>query len=381
MNHQGTRITRRTLPRDASYHNPKDSPLCGLVLAGGEGKRLRSFIHLLRQDSLPKQYVNFIGRRSMMEHALHRAETLIPSNRVFVIINQGHLNFPEVAEQVSRRPPETVIVQPENKETGPGILFPLMHIAKRYPNAIVALLPSDHFVLEEEELMRCVRLAYLLVRRDASRVVMLAVEPDHDESEYGYILPHRKLNSGKRLASTISSFVEKPDPSQARQLMLGGALWNTMIMVFKIDTLVHLVKDISPALCDVFRPVYQAIGTPDEETVMRETYQRLTPINFSKAIVEPLVQTHPSSLLALPVRNVLWSDWGSESRVMEVLRKTGYASRLNGLATATQQPRTMARDSEPPFFERSQTPKSVRVKNRSRETQQRALRMAPGSAL
>jgi hypothetical protein len=80
------------------------------------------------------------------------------------------------------------------------------------------------------------------------------------------------------------------------------------------------------------QPIYDAIGTPDEEAVTQEIYQDLPPINFSKEILEPLAQDFPSRLVAFPVRDVLWSDWGSETRVMEILRKIGYASRLNGLA-------------------------------------------------
>jgi nucleotidyltransferase-like protein len=106
-------------------------PFCGIVLAGGEGKRLRPFVHLLRKDLLPKQYVNFIGRRSMLEHTLHRAEKLIPSERLFIVLNEAHLGFPEVQQQICKRPPGTIIVQPENKETGPGLLLPLMHLFPR----------------------------------------------------------------------------------------------------------------------------------------------------------------------------------------------------------------------------------------------------------
>jgi mannose-1-phosphate guanylyltransferase len=104
--------------------------------------------------SSPKQYVNFIGTRSMLEHTLHRAEKLIPRERVFTVINEAHLGFPEVKRQISQRRQRTVIVQPENKETAPGLLLPLMHVSKRYPNSTVVIFTSDHFVLEEENQKR-----------------------------------------------------------------------------------------------------------------------------------------------------------------------------------------------------------------------------------
>jgi mannose-1-phosphate guanylyltransferase len=105
-----------------------------------------------------------------------------------------------------------------------------------------------------------------------------------------------------------------------------------MIMVFRAETLLRLISEIEPHLYLKFQQIYEAIGTPVEKNVIREVYERLAPVNFSKSLLEPYVQTHPSSVLALRVRDVLWSDWGTESRVMEVLRRTGHIGRLNGLA-------------------------------------------------
>jgi mannose-1-phosphate guanylyltransferase len=305
---------------------------CALVLAGGEGKRLRPFIHLLRGDFLPKQYVNFIGRRSMLEHTWDRAERLMPPSSVFTVVNRSHLAFPDVQRQVAQRSPSTVLVQPENKETATGIIFALLHIAKRCPNSLVTLLPSDHFILQEEALLSYLKSAGQFVRRDPSRMVLLGIEPDSDESEYGYIATGKRLRRGVNGPFQITSFVEKPDYHSAQKLARGGALWNTMIMVFHTGALFELVRTVCPAIFSAMQPIYDAIGTPDEEAVTQEIYQDLLPINFSKEILEPLAHDFPSRLVAFPVRNVLWSDWGSETRVMEILRKIGYASRLNALA-------------------------------------------------
>lgn len=305
---------------------------CALVLAGGEGKRLRPFIHLLRGDLLPKQYVNFIGRRSMLEHTWDRAEKLTLASRVFTVVNQSHLAFPDVQRQIARRSPGSVFVQPENKETAFGIIFALMHVAKLYPDSVVTLLPSDHFILEEEEMASYLKYAGQFVKRDPSRIVLLGIEPDGEESEYGYIVTGNKVRRSVNGPLQITSFVEKPDYDSAQNLARGGALWNTMMMVFNTRTLFELVHTICPVIFRAMQPIYDAIGTPDEEACTQEIYQDLPPINFSKEILEPLARDFPSRLVTFPMRNILWSDWGSESRVMEILRRIGYASRLNGLA-------------------------------------------------
>ena len=122
---------------------------CGIVLAAGEGKRIQPFVRQLRGDSLPKQFVSFIGRRSMLEHTFHRAERLIAPERLFTVINFNHLIFEEAVNQLSNRPSGTVVLQPENKDTGPGILLPLIHLYKYFPDSVVAVFPSDHFILQE----------------------------------------------------------------------------------------------------------------------------------------------------------------------------------------------------------------------------------------
>ncbi len=315
------------------HRRPNGNPAsCVLVLAGGEGQRLRPFVHLLRRDLLPKQYVNFIGRRSMLEHTFDRAEKIAPRERVFTVINRSHLVFPEVIRQLASRHPGTVLVQPQNKETAPGILFSLLHIARRHPDSIVTLLPSDHFILEEDELLAHLSAAQNWVKRDGSRIVLLGIRPDHDESDYGYIVPGGKSTRGARAAFRIAAFIEKPDDRTARELAREGALWNTMMIVFKAARLMSLIEETAPRLFGIFRRIQEALGSADEAALIEQVYRELPPLNFSRAIVEPLARAPSAQLLAMAVENVLWSDWGSESRIMEILRQTGYAGRLNGLA-------------------------------------------------
>jgi mannose-1-phosphate guanylyltransferase len=85
------------------HHSAQTSNRCGIVLAAGEGKRLQPFIRRLRGDSLPKQYVNFTGTRSLLQHTFLRAEKLISRERLFTVVSQDHLNFPEVTRQLSNR--------------------------------------------------------------------------------------------------------------------------------------------------------------------------------------------------------------------------------------------------------------------------------------
>jgi mannose-1-phosphate guanylyltransferase len=314
-------------------------PRCGIVLAAGEGTRLRPFVRQLRGDDLPKQYVRFIGARSLLEHTLSRAELLIPPERLFTVISKAHLDFPEVERQLSGRSSATVVIQPENKETGPGILLPLIHLYKRYPNSNVVILPSDHFIMEESLFMVHVDLAFRVIERHPSYLVLLGAEPDEPEREYGYIMPGNKVDRLAPLAiRDVLSFTEKPAPHVARELIRQGGLWNTLVMVFHVNRLLDLVRMVAPVLYHSFERIYEAIGTPRESDVIEKLYSHMEAVNFSRGLLEPFSASYGSSLLVLPVRGVLWSDWGSAQRITGVLRKTGYIEQVGETPAYTDMP-------------------------------------------
>jgi mannose-1-phosphate guanylyltransferase len=306
---------------------------CGIVLAGGRGLRLRPFIHQLKGSTLPKQYVNFIGERSMLEHTFDRAERLISRERLLTAITRDHLNYREAEEQLSERPAGRVIVQPEDRDTGLSVLLPLMHLYKRHTGATVAVFPSDHFILEEDVFMAHVGMAFYLVESDPSRLVVLGLEPDAPEPEYGYILPDGEVRgSAPSSIRGIRLLMDDLDSAAAQALIERGGLWNTMTLVFKPDTVLDLVRAFFPRLYGLLQDVQKAIGTRKERSVVEDAYRRMEPMDFEKGILQTFLLLRSSRLSVLPVSEVFWSDWKSERTVVDALRQTGYLNRLHGVA-------------------------------------------------
>jgi mannose-1-phosphate guanylyltransferase len=297
---------------------------CGIVLAAGEGNRLRSFVENLRGDALPKQYVNFIGKRSMLEHTFYRAQKMIPAERLFTVVSHSHLQHPEVTRQLSSRPMACIVEQPDNRDTGPGLLLPLAHLYKRYPDSTVVVFPSDHFILEEDLFMVYVDQAFRVVEQDPAKVVLLGINPSEAEPEYGYIVPGKKLYGPLAPgACEVSRFIEKPERDVARDVVSGGGLWNTLVMIFKTKIFLKEISRIDPLLFGFFERIWRAIGTPSVGDVVKKVYEQVHPVNLSKGFLEILALQRPSRLVVLPVRGVHWSDWGSEQRIMTVLNKAG----------------------------------------------------------
>src|SRR3989304_6661684 len=94
------------------------SQIWGIVLAGGGGRRVRPLMRRLSGTDLPKQYCAVIGGRSMLQHTLDRVATSIDRDRILTVIIQEHARW--AREQLPGTPPDLLVVQPSNRETGPG---------------------------------------------------------------------------------------------------------------------------------------------------------------------------------------------------------------------------------------------------------------------
>jgi mannose-1-phosphate guanylyltransferase len=113
--------------------------------------------------------------------------------------------------------------------------------------------------------MNHVRLAVEAAKQDPSRIVLLAIEPDRPETEYGYVVPHEDVGGFCRFGTRrVAEFIEKPRTELATELMRAGGLWNTMTMVFKADALLQLIRTLYPDLFFNFCRILESLGTRTE---------------------------------------------------------------------------------------------------------------------
>ncbi len=156
---------------------------------------------------------------------------------------------------------------------------------------------------------------YLTDHRDESGV-LLALEPTYAETDYGWIEPGTPVGRvGRSSIHRVNRFIEKPSSECANSLMADGCLWNTMVLVARAGSLLKLVRTVAPEQTAYFSMVQAAIGTICESEVLNQVYQMMPSMNFSSAILARC----PDKLLVLPVRKVLWSDWGRTERILATL--------------------------------------------------------------
>lgn len=293
----------------------REGQLWGIVLAAGEGTRVRDFLTGLCGGRGIKQFCAVIGRRSMLEHTLARVEWLIPRQRILVVVSSDHQE--EVAQQLASWPADNVICQPVNRDTAPGVLLPLAYVSQRDPLATVAIFPSDHFILREGLFMAHVRRAVEEIRRLPWKLILLGMTPDGAEEGSEWIEPAAEEHGHTTLR--VARFWEKPSPAQARELLRGGALWNTFVCVARAATVWAMTRQVAPDLCSAFTAIRWALQRSPASRLIERGYETLRPVNFSSEICQPL----PSWLRVLPVPEVGWSDWGSEARICASLQRIG----------------------------------------------------------
>ena len=290
--------------------------LWSIILAGGEGTRLRSLVHRWLGRPKPKQYCAFVGTRSMFQHTLDRATKLTPPDRMVTVVAHSHHH--DALAQLEGRGGSTVLFQPTNRNTAAGVFLPLTYIRARSPKATVVLYPSDHFVYPEDAFLETVRRAVHIAESRPDRVVMLGVAPDRLELDYGWIQPGQSIEGllGDPVNS-VCSFLEKPDAAQADAALRAGALWNTLVCAANVEQLWTLGWQCLPDMMPLFERLSQAIGGPEEGRVLNAIYKEMPAKNFSS----DLLQRVPEKLAVVELTNVLWSDWGRPERIAETLRR------------------------------------------------------------
>ena len=291
----------------------EESNTWALILAAGEGSRLRALTTLPSGIAIPKQFCSLYEGPSLLEEALRRGESVADRSRICAVVAEQHRRWWQGA--LGSLPARNVIVQPENRGTANGILLPLMRILLRDPSARIVLLPSDHHVLEEAILTSSLRDALEQLDRRFDETLLLGIQPGEVDPDLGYILPGGADGRG---ALTVARFIEKPPHAVAGELIRAGGLWNAFIVVTTAVALLDLFRERIPEVVEAMRAAVQR----DHEqgsgmAAVTELYRRLPIIDFSRDIVAG----QESRLRVLPVRPCGWSDLGTPKRVAEVLHR------------------------------------------------------------
>ena len=287
-----------------------------VILAGGDGTRLKSLTRKIVGDERPKQFCSVLGNQTLLEQAQQRAALELSRERTLYVVNGAHEEF--YAPILAREPAQNIIVQPSNRGTAPAILYSLMRIAAVDPKALVAFFPSDHYISESKRFIAHIRTALDTARTKRDLIILLGLDPESPEVEYGWIEPNPSVVGHSRMFG-VRRFWEKPNQLLAQVLQLRGCLWNSFVMVASVQALLEIIETAIPKLYRSFAGLFPLFGSRAETTAIVKLYERIEEVNFSHQVLA----LHPERFAVLKVTDLKWHDLGEPKRVMALLHTAG----------------------------------------------------------
>ena len=250
-----------------------------LIMAGGRGERFwpRS------RRNLPKQFLSLTDDgRTMIQLTVERILPLVDIEDIYIATNKDYRQL--ALEQLPGIPEENILCEPIGRNTAPCIGLGAVHIAKKYEDAIMLVLPSDHLIKFTK--------MYQTTLRDACRVaeggtnlVTIGIMPDYPETGYGYIKFDAKEPEGR--AYRVDRFVEKPSLEAAKEYLAAEEyLWNSGQFIWKVSSILKNMKQYMPDTYSRLLRIQEAIGTPEQEMVLDKEFREMESQSIDYGIME-----------------------------------------------------------------------------------------------
>lgn len=291
----------------------------GVILAGGRGTRFWP----KSRAGKPKQLQKILSPRSLLQESVDRVSDLIPAQNIFVLGNE--ILAAAIREQLPAVPESQILAEPVGHNTAPCVALAAYLIARKDPQAVLAVLPSDHVITKQHAFLNCLRAAEATAQKDEN-IVVLGLPPTRPETGYGYI--HVEATRAAQLFGAdvlaVRSFTEKPDRAQAEQYLSSKQyLWNGGIFVWKASTVIRAVERFLPKTHAAVKEIVAAAGTDNFSTALGKWYPQTDAISLDYGIMEKA-----QSLFCVRA-DMGWSDLGSWQAVYELSEKDGCQNALN----------------------------------------------------
>lgn len=279
-----------------------------VIMAGGGGTRLWP----LSRKGRPKQLLPILGEETLLQSTMARLGDLFSPDHILVV------TVSEQADEIQRQAPEipraNYLIEPTPRGTASVVGLAATVLKKRDPDAVMTVLPSDHFIRNRDLFHYVMREAFDVARK--GYLVTLGISPSSPSTAYGYIQQGQRLEEDlKYPVYHVRRFTEKPDESTAQGFLRSkDHSWNSGMFVWRADAILEEIRRQMPDLYAALERISQAWGTDGQEAVVRSVWPGLKPETIDYGVME-----HADRVVVLPAGGLGWTDVGSWDMLFEVL--------------------------------------------------------------
>ncbi|XHR29234.1 MAG: mannose-1-phosphate guanylyltransferase [Chthoniobacteraceae bacterium] len=274
-----------------------------LIMAGGSGTRLWP----MSRASLPKQLIPFIHGKSLLQLAFERLEGLVPAENRYICAGQTHA---DLICNALRLPPGQLLAEPVGRDTLNAVGYSAAVIARRDPEAVIAVFTADHIIEPVSDFLKIVEQGYRLAEEHPETLVTFGISPTAPATGYGYLQLGAPLGTAARV---VEQFKEKPALPLAQEYFAAGPehyLWNSGMFVWRASTLLDCIERYTPENAAGIAKIAAAWDGPQQTAVLNETFPTLKKISVDFAVMEPASRDPKVQVAAVPMP-LTWLDVGS----------------------------------------------------------------------
>jgi len=276
-------------------------------MAGGRGTRFWPE----SRERMPKHLLDIAGERTLIQETVGRIETLVPAENILIVTGLSHAE--ELIRQLPQIPPANVLIEPVGRNTAPCVGLAALHIKRKHPEEVMAVLPADHVITDAKEFCEVLPIAAEMARQ-GNYLVTIGIPPTRPEVGYGYIERGAlRISVRGRDIYEVASIREKP-PLETAEMFLerGGFYWNSGMFVWRVDTVLKAIETFLPDLHVSLIRMEKAIGSDREKEVIDREYTHIQPMSIDYGVMEKAENV-------LLIRGDFgWSDVGSWDALWEI---------------------------------------------------------------
>lgn len=288
-----------------------------LIMAGGRGERFRP----KSRKNLPKQFLSLTNDgKTMIQLTVERILPIVDLQDIYISTSKDYM--PLVLEQLPNIPKENILCEPVSRNTAPCIGLGAIHVSKKYDDAIMMVLPSDHLIKYNSMFINTLKDASEIASKDYN-LVTIGITPDYPETGYGYIKFNPDVCEGRSFE--VDRFVEKPSLDVAKEyLATDEYLWNSGMFVWKVSTILSKIKDFMPETYKGLINIKESIGTDSEEVVLEKEFNEFKSISIDYGIMEK-----SKNIFTIP-GTFGWDDVGSWLAVERIKKTNEFGNVVDG---------------------------------------------------